>query len=120
MTEVPADIWAHWLLHRRHGGDTSRLQKALAHLCSIRDLSGTICTSNDQRQKRRPSRRPIESCSTKSLGSKPGMAGSRSTAVHPNARRDEPHAEIQQPQAGESTQTAVRRTCGHRVLTDGI
>jgi 2-polyprenyl-3-methyl-5-hydroxy-6-metoxy-1,4-benzoquinol methylase len=37
MTETSTDIWAQWLLHRRHGGDTSRLEKMLARLCPIRD-----------------------------------------------------------------------------------
>ena len=37
MTETSTDIWAQWLLHRRHGGDTSRLEKTLARLCPIRD-----------------------------------------------------------------------------------
>jgi ubiquinone/menaquinone biosynthesis C-methylase UbiE len=37
MVETLTDIWAQWLLHRRHGGDTSRLQKMLARMGPIRD-----------------------------------------------------------------------------------
>jgi arsenite methyltransferase len=31
------DIWAQWLLHRRHGGDPKRLKATLDHLYPIRD-----------------------------------------------------------------------------------
>jgi len=37
MEQQPTDIWAQWLLHRRHGGDTARMQEVLAHLYPVRD-----------------------------------------------------------------------------------
>lgn len=37
MTEPTTDIWAQWLLHRRHGGDSERLKATLDHLYPIRD-----------------------------------------------------------------------------------
>jgi arsenite methyltransferase len=37
MTQPTTDIWAQWLLHRRHGGDSRRLRATLDHLCPVRD-----------------------------------------------------------------------------------
>jgi arsenite methyltransferase len=37
MAQQTTDIWAEWLLHRRHGGDTARMQEVLAHLYPVRD-----------------------------------------------------------------------------------
>jgi SAM-dependent methyltransferase len=37
MTPAASDIWAEWLLERRHGGDTGRLQAVLARLYPVRD-----------------------------------------------------------------------------------
>jgi hypothetical protein len=37
MPERELDQWAHWLLHRRHGGDPEQLQRALAFLDPVRD-----------------------------------------------------------------------------------
>jgi ubiquinone/menaquinone biosynthesis C-methylase UbiE len=37
MTASTPDIWARWLLHRRHGGDPQRLKAALDRLYPVRD-----------------------------------------------------------------------------------
>jgi len=37
MTASTTDIWAQWLLHRRHGGDPQRLKAALDRLYPVRD-----------------------------------------------------------------------------------
>src|SRR5438477_7425120 len=37
MTQPTTDIWAQWLLHRRHGGDPQRLKATLDHLYPVRD-----------------------------------------------------------------------------------
>jgi ubiquinone/menaquinone biosynthesis C-methylase UbiE len=37
MTEPETDIWAQWLLHRRHGGDVQRLKAMLEYLYPIRN-----------------------------------------------------------------------------------
>lgn len=37
MTQSTTDIWADWLLHRRHGGDPERLKATLDQLCPVRD-----------------------------------------------------------------------------------
>ena len=37
MARATTDMWAQWLLHRRHGGDAQRLQATLDYLCPIRD-----------------------------------------------------------------------------------
>jgi ubiquinone/menaquinone biosynthesis C-methylase UbiE len=37
MTQSTADIWAQWLLHRRHGGDRERLEATLDQLYPVRD-----------------------------------------------------------------------------------
>jgi arsenite methyltransferase len=37
MTQSTPDIWAQWLLHRRHGDDPQRLKATLDHLFSVRD-----------------------------------------------------------------------------------
>ncbi|MDP9314558.1 MAG: methyltransferase domain-containing protein [Chloroflexota bacterium] len=37
MSEIKQDIWAEWLLHRRHGGDAQQLQVVLDYLYPIRD-----------------------------------------------------------------------------------
>ena len=37
MSEPTTDIWANWLLHRRHGGDPARLKAALDRLYPVRD-----------------------------------------------------------------------------------
>lgn len=41
------DIWAQWLLHRRHGGDRERLKAALEHLYPIRDRVLTYAQIGD-------------------------------------------------------------------------
>ncbi|MBI3050274.1 MAG: class I SAM-dependent methyltransferase [Acidobacteria bacterium] len=45
QTTRSLDIWAQWILHRRHGSDPQRLQAMLAHLYPIRDrvLSQARC-----------------------------------------------------------------------------
>jgi ubiquinone/menaquinone biosynthesis C-methylase UbiE len=37
MTQPTTDIWAQWLLHRRHGGDPRRLKNTLDYLYPVRD-----------------------------------------------------------------------------------
>ena len=37
MESSKQDQWAHWLLHRRFGGDSQRLQEMLARLAKVRD-----------------------------------------------------------------------------------
>jgi arsenite methyltransferase len=37
MTQSTTDIWAQWLLHRRHGGDRERLKATLDQLYPVRD-----------------------------------------------------------------------------------
>jgi cyclopropane fatty-acyl-phospholipid synthase-like methyltransferase len=47
MTQSTMDIWAQWLLHRRHGGDRERLKAALEHLYPIRDRVLTYAQIGD-------------------------------------------------------------------------
>ena len=37
MVQPTTDIWAQWLLHRRHGGDPARLKATLDYLYPVRD-----------------------------------------------------------------------------------
>src|SRR5713226_8940263 len=37
MTQSTADVWAQWLLHRRHGGDPQRLKATLDYLYPVHD-----------------------------------------------------------------------------------
>ena len=37
MTQSTADLWAQWLLHRRHGGDPQRLKATLDYLYPVRN-----------------------------------------------------------------------------------
>jgi ubiquinone/menaquinone biosynthesis C-methylase UbiE len=47
MTQRTTDIWAQWLLHRRHGGDPQRLKATLDHLYPVRDRVLTHAQLND-------------------------------------------------------------------------